>query len=87
VLVVAVAIAAGAVRHVVSAEIKGSLGIGCDDQVLKSALEECVVVDLLSEKNDSGIRDCISGFSLQGSVLLTLAINDRSHRVAFHTDS
>ena len=39
-MLVGVAVAAaGAVRHVVGAEVKGSLGIRCDDQVLKSALK------------------------------------------------
>ena len=50
-------------------------------------LQECVVVNLLSEEDDSGIGDRVSGFSRQRSVLLTLAIHDRCNRVAFHTDS
>jgi hypothetical protein len=78
---------AAAVRHVVVAEVVGGFRIGCDDKLLKFALQVGVLLDLLTDQDDSVGGQGVSGVSGQRPVLLGLAINDRGHGVALHADA
>ena len=46
--------------------------------------EKCVIVDLLSEQNDTRIGDGISAASLERSGLLAMTVDDNRHRVTLH---
>ena len=54
---------------------------------LQTHVKECVVVDLLSEQDDSRRADGILALAVDGAVLLPPAVHDSGHRVALDADA
>ena len=50
-------------------------------------VEECVVVNLLSEEDDSRGADGVLALAVDGAVLLAAAVDDCSHGVALDADA
>jgi len=76
-----------AVGDVVAAEVVGCRWVGGDDQLLDFPLQVGVFLDLLSNKDDSGRGQGVSGLSGQWPILLTFAVNNCRHCVALHADT